>query len=174
MCSFWAPKHFWLNVDGPGRIELTEDELSYAVGIGRLRNRDAKALGLQDKHGYKGQGDDAHVLGAMAELAFAKFCGVEWAADNLTFKRPDVGGVQVRGRSELGFQLIFREDDDPTEPFALVVGTGPFYVLGWIPGYEAAKAPLQAIGGREPAHFVPHSWLRPLTTPLPGRLAVPS
>lgn len=141
------------------RIELTDDEMAYAEAIGKIRNESAKRLELPDKHGFTGQGDDIHVLGARAELAFARFCDVPWSASNLTFKAPDVGCVQVRGRSLLGYDLIVRSDDSNTQPFVLVVGSNPFYIMGWTTGALARKERSQTYGGREAAHFVRSSKL---------------
>lgn len=137
------------------RVDLSDEEMDYAAKIGRKRNKDAKKLKLPDKHGFKGQGDRIHTLGAQAELAFAKFYGVEWDASNLTFKKPDVGNIQVRGRSLRGYDLIIREDDDVTQPFVLVVGKNPFYIMGWTIGDRILVEPLQEFGGREPARFIP-------------------
>ena len=165
-CGSCNPAHVYQNA---ARIDLTDEEMNYAREIGLVRNRDAKRLGLPDKHGFSGQGDNIHALGASAELAFARFCGVPWEATNLTFKAPDVGSVQVRGRSLRGYDLIIREDDDLEAPFVLVVGRNPFYIMGWIIGSEAAQEDSQTYGGREKARFVRAAKLRdPRTVPIVG------
>jgi len=141
-------------------IILTPDEMLAAGEVGGRRNAEAKAAGLPDVHGYSGNGLEVHVLGAQAELAAAKFLGVDWEATINTFKAPDVLDYQVRGRKLHGYDLIVRLNDSDRAPFILVVGTGPFYVVGWLYGHEAKREEwLATHGGREKAYFVPKSAL---------------
>ena len=141
---------------------LTPDEMLAAGEVGGRRNVEAKAAGLPDVHGYFGNGLEIHVIGAQAELAVARFLGVEWEATINTFKAPDVLGCQVRCRSRYGYDLLIRRDDKDAEPYVLVVGTGPFYIVGWIYGHEAKRDEwLAEHGKRERAYFVPKDALRP-------------
>ena len=66
-------------------------------------------------------------------MAYAKARDMFWSAAWDTFKEPDVGPVQIRHTELENGCLIVRPDDKDYEPFALVTGKSPdFVVVGWI------------------------------------------
>lgn len=151
------------------RVHLEEYEVRLALYVASRRQEEAAGAGRSDRHGFAGDGLAIHLLGTAGEMAAAKALNCYWGGAEGTFKRPDLGGIQVRTRSRHDYDLIVRPGDADDEPFLLVTGTMPaFRVHGWLWGREAKQPQwLQTHGGREPAYFVPQAALRPLTA-LPG------
>ena len=147
-------------------VTLSKQEFFYASQVGTMRQIASVLRGLPDRHGAKpADGWSLHIEGACGELAFARASGRFWSPSVDTFKsQGDVGGVEVRTRSEHHFELIVRESDDPSRVYALVTGRSPaFRVHGWLVGVDARRADwLRTHGNREAAYFVPQSELRPL------------
>lgn len=138
-------------------IKLERAELVRAATAGVEREIDAI---LNKRTPQLGQGDVwAHMLGAMSELAVAKWRGREWVPlhDNPTGKA-DVGrNVEVRCSQYPDAHLIVREKDRDDRPFVLVVPDPPwFQVRGWLWGREAKVEKYR----REDAYWVPQRDLR--------------
>jgi hypothetical protein len=150
--------------NSPVLIKLTEQEALHAISVGGKRQWESIKKGLDDKHGFQGDGWEVHIEGAMGELAVAKALNVYWDAGINTFKTPDIGPLYVRTRSQHHYDLLIREDDDNEAPWVLTTGRrGQYQIHGWIRGKDA-KNPLwaQTHGGRPRAYFVPKSALLPL------------
>jgi hypothetical protein len=145
-------------------VKLSETEVRWATEVGARRHREAVEQGRKDAHGLTDKGEERHILGALGELAVAKALDRYWSGHVNRFKGPDLSErMQVRCRSEEWHDLIVRQDDADDHGFVLVTGRAPnFVVHGWIIGRDAKRFPLQAYGGREPAHFVPSSALHPI------------
>jgi hypothetical protein len=145
---------------------LTKYELDMAAVVGVRRNVSAVARGRQHQHGMSADdGWRAHIEGACGELALAKYLGKYWDGSVDTFRSmPDLGDIEVRTRSKPYYDLIIREDDDPSKVYVLVTGSAPDYeVRGWIRGEQARRDEwLQSYGGRPPAWFVPQDALTPI------------
>jgi len=143
------------------KIRLEWHEILMASEIGRFRQLAAMKKGLDDKHGFAGEGWSEHVEGACGELAVARFLGIYWDGGINTFKKPDLPGLQVRTRSRDSYDLIVRPGDSDLDRFVLVTGRCPEYqIRGWITGSNAKKSDyLQVYGGRPAAYFVPASAL---------------
>lgn len=139
------------------KVKLNTDELSMATLVGIRRRIESLHAGRKNNHGYSG--DDAWFIdieGACAELALAKFLGLFWDGSVNTFKRPDVGSIQVRHTKYRDGCLIVRNPDADDEIHVLVRGEAPNYeIVGWISGKDARKrGKLRAPSGRPPAYFV--------------------
>jgi hypothetical protein len=148
-------------------VRLSDRDQEHALATAAKRNGEANRMGLPDKHGFQGDGETIHSLGALGELAVALALGRKWDASVNTFKRGgDVGEIQVRTRSEPWHDLIVREDDRNEDTFVLVNGSeAPRWleVVGWTKGLAAKRdAFLKSWGGREAAYFVPRSALKSL------------
>lgn len=145
-------------------VTLTAHEMATAAWVGVRRQVESKRKGLQDKHGFSGDGWGMHIEGAGGEMALAKYLGVYWDGSVNTFKRDDLPGIQVRTRSSHGYELLVRPADSKDEVFVLVTGQMPSYrIRGWIRGADAMRLEwLKAHGGRPPAFFVPHGALKPM------------
>lgn len=145
-------------------VSLSKMEALMAVNVGLMRHFSSLFAGRADKHGAR-EAWDLHIEGACGELAVAKVTGAYWDAAIDVFKRPDVGGLQVRTRSRHDYELIVRVNDRDSDRFVLVTGRCPRYVIrGFIVGADAKQQRwLKAHGDREEAYFVPHDALTPLT-----------
>lgn len=146
-------------------VTLTNFEIFQAAMVGAKRNIEAKIRRLPDKHGFKGNGWDAHIEGACGEIAVAKVLNVFWNGSINTYKQlGDVSGLEVRTRSDLNYDLIIRDGDNSEAIYVLVVGRCPTYrVIGWLRGGDGKKAEYrQTYGDRPGAYFVPQSALRPI------------
>jgi hypothetical protein len=149
-----------------GKVILTMEEVQFAKQIALQRDKEAKAKGLQDKHGLnKEDALYAHTIGALGELAFCKKQQIVWPAHVNTFKNiPDVNEFEIRTGGQSWYDLLVRNDDDDNAPFVLVrVIKYPqcLEVVGWLYGAECKKRKwLKDYGKREPAYFVPSQVLR--------------
>lgn len=115
-------------------IELENHEILFAaqVGITRRIKSMSRARDTHNTIGNPNYGWHIDVEAACAEMAFAKFLGVYWDASVDTFKKPDVGDIQVRSTSYDSGSLIFRDGDNEEDKFALVTGVCPkFAIRGW-------------------------------------------
>lgn len=144
----------------PVTLEWYEVQLAAQVGV----QRQLEALRQQrpDRAGFRGDGWGVHIEGAAGEMAFAKAAGRYWGATVNTFRfGGDVGDIQVRTRSDPGYEMLIRPNDRNDDVFYLVTGRIPeFTVVGWIRGAEAKRPRwLAQHGDRPAAYFVPHDAL---------------
>lgn len=139
---------------------LTAAEMAEANVIGERRQSEAVRLGYEEKYGASG-GIIIHRIGARGEAVFAKATGLQWWRGVNRPNDPDVGGFEVRTRTEHDYDLIVRPDAKD-RPHALVTGTGPLFIVwGWIMAADAKKPYwLRAYGERDKAYFIPKSALR--------------
>lgn len=146
-------------------VTLNWHEVCLAAHVGLWRRINAVKQGKRDIHGYEGAGWDANIEGACGELAAAKALGRYWDGSVETWKRPDIGDLQIRTRSQSHYGLLVRPDDDDDDIFVLVTGKCPeFTVRGWLHGRDSKRQQwLNEHGGRPAAYFVPQSSLRPLS-----------
>lgn len=153
-------------MDDGAVIVLTPVEAAMAGAVGSIRHGMSVKDGRRDRHGLKADDDGLshHILGAAGELAVAKLLGRYWGGDVNSFKRPDVGNLQVRTRSKHEWDLIIREDDNPADAFVHVTGSPTRLIVhGWIRGRDGMLDEFrQNHGGRPPAWFVPRRVLRPM------------
>lgn len=148
------------------KVTLTPREVWIANAIGGMRQFEAVRKNLPDKYGCSSpDGWGLHIEGCAGEIAAARVLDRYWSPSVNTFKTEgDVGSLQVRTRSNDGYDLIVREDDGDNDLFVLVLGKIPeFEVVGWIRGADAKRSEwLNGYGGRPPAYFAPRSALHPL------------
>lgn len=149
-------------------VTLDEKDFEIGYGLGLLRVSESERLGCSTRLTPAGRQKviDINVLGALGEMAFAKWLGVPFIATVNTFKtRPDVGGFEVRTAGFHNGKLIIRDDDLDTRPYVLVTSTHPpsleFRIHGFLLGKDGKKEKWLTDGGngRAPAYFVPQSEL---------------
>jgi len=149
-------------------IELTPLELEVAAWLGSRRQVSSLVRGLEDKHGFEGDGWGAHIEGVCGEMAAAKAANLYYEPRVDTFKGvADIGDdIEVRTRSRHDYELLVRpaDRDIAQRAFVHVTGRAPrFEVHGWLRGLDAMRPQWQQThGGREPAWFVPASELLPM------------
>ena len=143
---------------------LTDAEILQACVIGCMRTIKGKRLvdpSKQRKKEQKASQWHLDIEGACAEMAYAKARDKFWSAAWDTFKEPDVGPVQIRHTELQHGCLIVRPDDKDHEPFALVTGTAPdFIIVGWMLAGDAKRDIwAQGLNTNEPYWRVPQSAL---------------
>ena len=87
-----------------------------------------------------------------------------WDFSVNTFKKPDVGKIQIRHTTRNSVKLIVRPDDSDEEIFVLVTGEIPeFTIRGYMRGCEAKQDQfIDNPGGGKPCWMVPQDDLRPV------------
>jgi hypothetical protein len=149
-------------------VELTRDELLYAMAGGAQRQLDA-LLHQRGSHFEHVDSWQHHICGAMAEMAVAKFYGRWWfpVYDDPRAVVADIGEKwQVRSAHRPADSLILRDKDDPRQIYFLVIYNIPRFTLaGWAWGHEVMRDEYlrPAEGDRPRAWFAPQRALRPVT-----------
>lgn len=148
-------------------ITLTEKEYLFASKIGKTRQKESEKRKLSDKYGFKGKGEDIHIIGAAGELAAAKALNLPWKPGINTFKKiSDLAkDIEIRTRTKSDYDLIVRRDDSNNRKYILVYQQDKlnYEVVGWISGMDAKQEKwLKRYGGRTPAFFIPKEELKDL------------
>ena len=127
------------------RIVLSPSEMYLATTVACMRMIEDIFANRSDRYGAdKKNGFQLHIMGAIGELAVAKFLGVFWNGNLGNLKAPDVGFVQVRSRSEQWHSLILHPADSDDDLFYLVtVQDYVCDVVGYIRGRD----------GKHPSHW---------------------
>lgn len=143
-------------------VHLTWSEVRVAALTGVDRNCYGIHHGLNPARPLPGW--DAHVVGALGELAVAKLLGRYAAREHTDRATGDVAGLQVRATWLDAGRLILRTRDVDEAWYVLVRGMPPdLEVVGAITG-GAGKRPewWKAPNGRAGAWFIPDEALAPL------------
>lgn len=127
-------------------IPLSHQELTTATLVGVRRQLSAIECGRQH-WGVLASSEDLafenHIIGAMGELAAARYFNLFWDDHVGEIDGGDIGGViEVRTRRALGsgLDLAMRNKDlsKALKPFVLVHANPPkFRLIGWLHGDEA-------------------------------------
>ena len=158
-----------MEVEDHNIVKLTKFEAQTACTIGcerRLTNR-YKEVGAKDyvkEVQFDLGGFERDIQAAAAEMAFAKAREMYWDFSVNTFKKPDVGKIQIRHTTRNSGKLIVRPDDSDEEIFVLVSGEIPeFTIRGYMRGCEAKQDQfIDNPGGGKPCWMVPQDDLRPV------------
>lgn len=145
-------------------ITLNKNEIYIASVIGARRNIESAGSREFNKVKNKDFGWHIDIEAAAAELALAKALGVYWDFSVNTYKRPDVGGYQVRHTQVPGGKLILRPGDAPNEKYILVIGSTPLFVVaGWVWGHDAMvdEYIFRGFNGMPDCWMVPQAALMP-------------
>lgn len=147
-------------------IVLLPYELEMAASVGVRRNLEAIASGRTPNWGTPDDCWKTHIVGALAELAFAKWAQVYWEGSINTFRgRADVAGVEVRWAKDGELKILPSEvREKPNTKFVLVIGTTPkFEVVGWAHARDAISYAARKKRPDGPdAHFIPGRNLKSL------------
>jgi len=157
----------------PIEFVFTEEERILAKQEGIRRQEVNAAKGLRGRNGGAWQGSkalDIHLLGAAGEVAVASYLGLK---EHL-FKETEAcrgsddlpGGIDVKTRSKLRYDLIVQKHENPSKKFVLVTIENRQTLLhGWSWGGEAMNEKFWADPARgRPAYFVGKEYLRPMET----------
>lgn len=164
----WDPVDYQMTLSD---ITLGPEDVAWATEIGGLRHDNARAAGRQDRYGPVRDARETDVNAAGAELAVARWLGVDWdpVVDGADTGRRigDVGGYQVRSTPVDTYSLILHPEDNPEQVAILVTGTMPTYVLrGWLRIRDGQRPQYWREGPtyKWPAFFVPQKWLHNMTS----------
>lgn len=150
-------------------VTLTPDDYSVALHLATdrmvesLRNNRKDTLFEKDwLHALS-----IHVLGAVGEIAFAKWMGDYPRFGVKQFSGMDSdhhGDIEIRHRSNRGWDLKIVDKDDPSRKYVLTRGLPPVVeVAGWAYGHEVMSDEYRANhGGYGECWFVPCNRLRPM------------
>ncbi len=151
-------------------IALGYEDLVFCERVRELRWRNSRNIGREvarsvDRSSQQQRYQD--LLGCVAELAFARFLGIEWDGSVNRFSHsPDVGEFDVRATELENGCLIIRDNDKPLRPFVLLTGEvapAVMHLRGWIWGHEArALGTMRNPGSKRASLFVPQHKLRPI------------
>ena len=152
-------------------IRLTVEEYGRAIQAAYERWSTATRAGRQDILCDRGWSVafEAHLTGAIGELAVAKAIGVYAPLHVNQFRgmQADLGkDIEVRHRRSREHQLIIREGDSDERKYVLSRGTPPeIELVGWISGKDGKRKEFLAdYGNYGMAYFVPDSNLYPMET----------
>ena len=157
----------------PIEFVFTEEERILAKQEGLRRQEVNAAKGLRGRNGGAWQGSkalDIHLLGAAGEVAVASYLGLK---EHL-FKETEAcrgsddlpGGIDIKTRSKLRYDLIVQKHENPSKKFVLVTIENRQTLLhGWCWGGEAINEKFWADPARgRPAYFVPKENLHSMET----------
>ncbi len=155
-------------------ISISHVEYMMAAVVGIERNASAIHRGWKLEQGRKDLGIERDIIGAIGELAVARYMGTQWtpvtnALDNMT---GDVDGYQVRTVTNPAGSLIVKRTDDDLHRYILaVIGRDTerksltVRIAGWMQGKDAKMREYfrdvdPAKGIHAAAWFVPQARLR--------------
>lgn len=145
------------------RVKLSGREMVQGALVGVIRQVENVGLGRPDNRGCPPQtGWQAHVEGALAEMALAKHAGLFWAGAH-EIGKCDILGYEVRATHHARGRLIVHESDADDSRFVLMTGlNGEYFVRGWILGRAAKREEWweDPTGSGRAAFFVPQDHLQ--------------
>lgn len=105
------------------RVTLDDCELHLAATVGCWRRIRVIREALGRGHGEATMGAwDRHLIGALAELAFAKLLGVYWGGASQDFgKDGDVAGLELRATTHARGHLVVYADDPDDRVLVLAI-----------------------------------------------------
>jgi hypothetical protein len=136
--------------------------------VGLERQIEAIKRGMKPRFAYRDEREKwgGHVVGAMAEMALAKWTGLYWSHGVNTFRwAADVAaGIEVRWNNWEPPKLKIRDDEKLESVVVLVSGVPPLLQLrGWIVASEGMRPEWRAApNGGPPAYFIPLANLKPM------------
>lgn len=155
-------------------IRLSEDDVFWASWAADQRNRANVKRGSKEAHGAAGRRLDYNIVGALGELAFARWLGATWEGYTpYTYGARDVAGFEIRSVEHPTHNLLLHDNDKPSAPYVLMVGqVDRWHIAGWIRGRDGMDPRWFTDKGNDrPAYFIPPSALRPPETlPMPRAL----
>lgn len=149
-------------------VTLTPDDYSVVLHLSADRMIESLRAGRRDAvwdkdnwiHEYH-----IHILGAVGEIAFAKWIGEYPRFGVKQFSGMDsdhAGDIEIRHRSSRDYDLKITDKDDPKRKYVLTRGLPPkIEIAGWSYGGEVMKDEFRANhGGYGECWFVPVEHLR--------------
>lgn len=140
-----------------GHVDLDDADRDRAFACAAERLADAGRVGARDRRGQPSI--EAHYVGALGEIAFAKWMGHDWRCASMSWAKPDVGKYEVRTvASHSAWAVRVKENDPPDRrvvSVALLAGDKRALIVGW-----ATAADIRRRGRQERSGYVA------MTTPV--------
>ena len=151
---------------------FTSRELARCAVTGMARNEAGWRNGWSLGGGVKRKdfGIEAHIVGAMGELAVAQLLKITWrpVIGELDTKRGDLPGrLQIKSVHQSNYRLLLRESDPEDFRYVLVYLTVlQATVIGWMHGSEVKQDNFKILEGDGPfdrlVYAVPQNLLHPM------------
>lgn len=145
-----------------GKVILKPYEIEMAKFVAGRRIEESRRLKIKDSipNLSEERNISINTLGALGEVAVAKYLNQFWGGTVNTFhNRSDVGfEIEVRTTANDNQSLIIRKRDDPKKFYFLVlqVSESEYKIKGFILGEDGMKHVFyRSPNGREKAYFVP-------------------
>ena len=152
-------------------VQLTTDEIRYAVQVGRQMRQTSVTNGHAEKITVgEGMGERIQLLGAVAELAVAKALNIPWRDQDGRYKQADLlDDIEVKliGVNHYGLR-VYDTIPDHYRVVGVVIPRGkerdPYRIPGWIQAGDAKRDRwlMRPFGIGLSFYAVPQSQLRPL------------
>lgn len=141
-------------------LKLTAADISLANDCAETMIRNALKTGASTRFGSNSD-TKPHFEGALGEIAFARFRGVEWICHPADFAQPDVDGYEVRtiGPTAKYADVKAKANDPAGRRIASVMLLGPHYagaiIVGWTTAGDVKRLGTKRDPGRRgaPAYF---------------------
>jgi len=143
-------------------VRLTWPEVHIGAHVGIMREIQDREQNLVNIAQAEAEGGwERHVVGALGEMAFAKWVGIFWSGSLGDYRADDVGPYQVRAIVKERHSLIIRPVDKDDKKFILVWDQTPkYFLMGWQwAGNIKRQVFVREPNGRDPAFFVPQAAL---------------
>ncbi len=146
-----------------GRVRLTWTEVARGAWTGIYRHIKARQKNRVHINGRPLDPWGVDIEGAIAELAFAKWCGVYWPGSTDPDRDDgDVLGYGVRSTTHEHGCLLLHECDADAREFVLLIGESrDWYVAGKLKASEGKRSSYWRTDTGRPAYFVPQAVLEP-------------
>jgi hypothetical protein len=142
-------------------VPLDDTEHHIAAEVGVMRRLQIIRRGLGFGHGnYELGAWDRHLVGAIAELAFAKYLGVYWGGGGIEWWAGDVRSIEVRATTYATGHLIAYESDPDDRVIVLgIVETNGVSFVGGTTGAHAKRVEFSPPPGKQRPNTVAVYWV---------------
>ena len=149
----------------PPKVVLSPQELFQAAQLGTLRQYQSMIRNNRDTVWEKPfhEALSAHVVGAVGEMAVAKYMGTWFPFTEGAYKLPDLWDLEIRTRTKDDWDLLVRPNDpDASVYIGVTLAGGEACIQGYIGGNDAKREEwLNDWGNRgRPVYSVPKSALK--------------
>lgn len=154
-------------------VELSWAEIAHAGHGGLLRQIAAWQDARNDPDAHHRDPMGAHVAGAIAEFAFARWAGKGWDPQiGLAYAAAsdgDVGRYEVKSTHYANGALMLQAHACPDRAYVLVIAAPPrFRLVGWLWGRDGMLPEFWRQDMPKPCYVIPQPQLRPMPVRASG------
>jgi hypothetical protein len=155
------------------KVTLTKEQIARGTEIGKKRQDYNDSINKKHAYGFKGNGHEIHVQGAISELAVAYVFNQEWSGFKEDYQKikADVGTIfQVRSTTHSSGNLILHPKDADDQVYLLVRlhALPEVEIVGWVFGRDAKLPKYWEDGTNRPqfkgraCYLFPYEQLKPV------------